>query len=84
VSNLERRLTDAARLGFHTALVPHSAAADGRRGALPNITGIRPVPVGTLNDAVSFAMKPELSTEQPRRTALRAVPSDNGSNAAAR
>ncbi len=84
VSNLERRLTDAARLGFHTALVPRAAAADGRNGTLPIITGIRSVPVATLNDAVGLAMKAEASLEQPRRAALRAVPSDNGSSAAAR
>jgi DNA repair protein RadA/Sms len=75
VSSLEQRLGDASRLGFHTALVP--PAASGGKG-LPEVPGIRCIPVSTLSDAVALALRPDLSANAPRRAALRSVPSVHG------
>ena len=52
VSGLERRLREAARLGFTAAIVPRSA-----RGApTPSIAGLRVMEVGTLREAVQVAL----------------------------
>jgi len=50
VSGLDRRLREAARLGFFRAIVP-----EGRRGAVA-VEGIRVVPVANLRDAVRAAL----------------------------
>jgi DNA repair protein RadA/Sms len=71
VGGLERRLAEAGRLGFTTALVPagHDREVVGPAGA-----GMRTVPVHTLADAIDAALSlsghPELAS---RRTALRSV-----------
>ena len=52
VSGLDRRLREAARLGFERAVVP----AAGR--APTGVDGIRVVPVATLRDAVRVALLP--------------------------
>jgi DNA repair protein RadA/Sms len=76
VSGLERRLIDAARLGFHSAIVPRPMRGAG--DALPEIAGIRAFPVDTLNDAVTLALTPKgaagTSIGRPRRPVLRSVP----------
>jgi len=51
VSGLDRRLREAARLGFERAIVP----AGGRT---PAADGIRVVPVGSLRDALRAALLP--------------------------
>jgi DNA repair protein RadA/Sms len=51
VSGLDRRLREAARLGFERAIVPV-----GRGGAPPRIDGIRAIPVANLKDAISAAL----------------------------
>jgi DNA repair protein RadA/Sms len=71
VSGLERRLIDAARLGFHTALVPGSHTGEV---VAPEVSGIRTVPVDTLHDAVGFVLNLDHGKAPPRRPALRAVP----------
>jgi len=50
VSQLERRLTEAARLGFKKCLVPRS----GFSGI--HVTDIEPVPVSTLREAVKLGL----------------------------
>ncbi|HTK44458.1 MAG TPA: DNA repair protein RadA [Patescibacteria group bacterium] len=52
VSGLDRRLREAARLGFERAIVP----AGGR--ASSGVEGIRAVPAATLRDAVRAALLP--------------------------
>jgi DNA repair protein RadA/Sms len=52
VSGLERRLREAARLGFSAAIVP----PPGRGAAAPEVTGLRVTQVSTLREAVRLAM----------------------------
>jgi DNA repair protein RadA/Sms len=52
VSGLDRRLREAARLGFERAIVP----AGGREGSA--VEGIQAVPVATLRDALRAALLP--------------------------
>jgi len=52
VSGLDRRLREAARLGFERAIVP----AGGRASTV--VEGIRAVPVGNLRDALRAALLP--------------------------
>ena len=52
VIGLERRLREAARLGFGRAIVPRA----GRGSPLPVIAGIEIVPVATLRDAIEAAL----------------------------
>ncbi len=54
VTGLERRLREAARLGFTAAIVP----PPGRGGGLPDVPGLRVQPVSTLRDAVDAALGP--------------------------
>ncbi len=70
VGGLERRLADASRLGFETALVPGGHTGDV---VAPEVAGIRTLPVNTLNDAVSVVFKMSLPTPTGRRASLRAV-----------
>ncbi|CAN5784311.1 DNA repair protein RadA [soil metagenome] len=52
VSQIDRRLTEVARLGFSRAIVPrHGAPASGRFG------GLEVVPVGSLYEAVAAAFQ---------------------------
>jgi DNA repair protein RadA/Sms len=52
VVGLERRLREAARLGFTTAIVPRPAGA----ASIAPIDGLAVVPVGTLRDAIEAAL----------------------------
>ena len=52
VAGLERRLREAARLGFRAAIVPRP----GRGGTTPDIGGMDLVEVATLRDAVAAAL----------------------------
>src|SRR5450432_467337 len=52
VAGLERRLREAARLGFDRAIVPRP----GRAGTIPSIEGIEVVAVATLREAVERAL----------------------------
>jgi DNA repair protein RadA/Sms len=55
VPGLERRLREAARLGFRRAIV----AGGGRGQAVPStVDGLAVVPVLTLRDAVEAALEP--------------------------
>ncbi len=51
VPGLERRLREAARLGFRTAIVPKS-----RRGDAPEIKGMTVVAVSNLREAIGHAL----------------------------
>ena len=65
VSGLDRRLREAARLGFERAIVPAA------RGAAPGrVDGIRVIPVGSLRDAVATA----LDGSAARATRSAAIP----------
>ena len=50
VGGLERRLREAARLGFRRAIVPAG------RAKLPAIPGLDVIAVGTLRDAIRAAL----------------------------
>jgi DNA repair protein RadA/Sms len=65
VSGLDRRLREAARLGFDRAIVP-----GGRSGAPAAVPGIRIVPVASLRDALEAALAPAA----PRTTGANQVP----------
>jgi DNA repair protein RadA/Sms len=60
VPQLERRLAEAARLGFRRALVPATPAAAGRGATAGRRTGPGPelVPVADLRDAVARGLTP--------------------------
>src|SRR5207342_127744 len=66
VVGLERRLREAARLGFRDAIVPHPGG--GTR--LPAIDGLEVVPVATLRDAIAAALSERPS---PRGEAVPAM-----------
>ena len=66
VVGLERRLREAARLGFGRAIVPHPGG--GTR--LPAIDGLEVVPVATLRDAIAAALADRPS---PRGEAVPAM-----------
>jgi DNA repair protein RadA/Sms len=51
VPGLERRLREAARLGFHFALVPRP-----RRGELPQLPGMTVIPAANLREAIGHAL----------------------------
>jgi DNA repair protein RadA/Sms len=53
VSGLERRLREAARLGFNRAIVP----SGGRGERSPAVPGMEIEAVGTLRDAVEAALR---------------------------
>jgi DNA repair protein RadA/Sms len=71
VGGLERRLAEASRLGFSTALVP--AAHAGEPVAPAGVQGIRTIPVATLNDAITAAARLSSRDPQSRRPVLRPV-----------
>jgi DNA repair protein RadA/Sms len=65
VSGLERRLREAARLGFTAAIVSPPAHGAG----LPDVPGLRVQPVSTLRDAVDAALgsrSPAVATDSRR------------------
>jgi DNA repair protein RadA/Sms len=70
VSALDRRLAEAARLGFKTAMVPMDHLGDAVR---PEIAGVRTIPVANIADALQLAVNLSTSHPGPRRPALRAV-----------
>jgi DNA repair protein RadA/Sms len=51
VPGLDRRLREAARLGFKTAVVPRS-----RHGVAPEVKGISVIAVGNLREAIGHAL----------------------------
>jgi DNA repair protein RadA/Sms len=51
VPGLERRLREAARLGFRTAVVPKS-----RRGDPPEVKGMTVLAVSNLREAIGHAL----------------------------
>jgi DNA repair protein RadA/Sms len=67
VTGIERRLADAARLGFTRALVPLGRSDD----PVPHVAGIHAVPVSTLVDAVTLGLQTQ--RKQAPRVPLRAV-----------
>jgi DNA repair protein RadA/Sms len=69
VSGLERRLREAARLGFRRAIVPRAA-----RDAGPGVEGIELVLAGTLREAIELALTPPAPrrSEAPEVTPARA------------
>jgi DNA repair protein RadA/Sms len=71
VGGLDRRLAEAARLGFTTALVPGAHAAEPVSPAASQ--GIRTVPVASLKEAIDTAGNVGSCAAQDRRPALRPV-----------
>ena len=75
IGGLDRRLGEAARLGFTTALVPGAHAGETMSPSAAH--GMRTVPVATLHEAMARAA--ELGRRSPddrRPPVLRAVPND--------
>jgi DNA repair protein RadA/Sms len=64
VAGLERRLREAARLGFRRAIVPRGS----RSGSVPAIPGVDVVGAGSLRDAIDAALD-----EAPGRVASRSA-----------
>jgi DNA repair protein RadA/Sms len=62
VSQLERRLQEAARRGFRRAMTPRLA---GRNGGGPRL-GLEVVEVDDLAQAIDLAFRPEVAVVQPR------------------
>ena len=56
VTGLERRLREAARLGFVRAVVPRPP----RGGPAPAVDGLEIVAVGTLRDAIAAALQTDV------------------------
>jgi DNA repair protein RadA/Sms len=52
VAGLERRLREAARLGFATAIVPRP----GRSGRSVAVTGLEVIEVATVRDAIGVGL----------------------------
>ena len=69
VGGVDRRLAEAARLGFTIALVP-AGQADRPTGA---DDGLQVVPVATLGDAIAAVTAVRAASAQPRRPALRTL-----------
>ncbi|HSY15625.1 MAG TPA: magnesium chelatase domain-containing protein, partial [Jatrophihabitantaceae bacterium] len=76
VTGLERRLGEAARLGFRTALIPRdylgSTHAAGTTDTA-DVAGIRTVPVATVEEAITAAVNLTSALTEPRRPVLRAI-----------
>ena len=75
VSALERRLAEASRLGFRTAIVPMNHVGDV---VGPEIAGVRTLPVATIADALQLARNISAEDPGPRRPALRSVRGNRG------
>ncbi|MGI8761142.1 MAG: DNA repair protein RadA [Jatrophihabitantaceae bacterium] len=71
VSSLERRLDEAARLGFTTALVPEG---DSGERLAPAASAIRTVPVATIAEALRAIENLRERDGEQRRSALRPIP----------
>jgi DNA repair protein RadA/Sms len=71
VAGLPRRLAEAARLGFRTALVPADPSRLSRasRPEMPEVSGLRIVPVRTIGEAVTAASRAALTPLPGRRDA---------------
>jgi DNA repair protein RadA/Sms len=65
---IERRLREAARLGFGRAIVGHPAD----RASLPRIEGMRVTAISSLRDALVAALEPKIA--EPGTAAEPAVP----------
>jgi DNA repair protein RadA/Sms len=80
VGALQRRLAEAARLGFTTALVPRAHDGDPLG---PGAAGIRTVPVETVSDAVAAVRNlGRYASRDARRATLRSL--DGGREALAK
>jgi hypothetical protein len=73
VSGLERRLREAARLGYGQAIVPRATARDAR---VP--PGIEAVQVATLREAVERALGPRDRAGRPETPSTVLVAQTNG------
>ena len=71
VPALGRRLAEAARLGFTTALVPSA-----HKGEKVNCDGLETVPVATLGDALAAVTNLRSHGTVRRRPTLRSVPGE--------
>jgi DNA repair protein RadA/Sms len=70
VRGLERRLREAARLGFRRAIVPAGDEAERLRGGVPGSSGtLEVIAVATLRDALSVS-----AAAHPRVTPLASEP----------
>ena len=68
VPGLERRLREAARLGFRTAIVPVS-----RRGDVPMVAGMEVIAVANLRTAIGHAVGAASGAGRPSRQTARRV-----------
>ena len=67
VAGIERRLREAARLGFARAIIPRAT-----RGPAPRVTGLVVVEVGSLRDAIRAAVgEPAAEQDRARRRPSR-------------
>lgn len=73
VSGIDRRLREAARLGFEVAVLPAG------RGAVGPVPGMRLLPVANLGEALAATLGPAVATRSVRKPAVTAVPIEPGS-----
>ncbi len=66
VAGLDRRLREALRLGFTSAIVPSTS-----RATLSDIPGMRVHRVATLREAIAVALGVERTTRSPERVPVR-------------
>ena len=66
VAGLDRRLREALRLGFTSAIVPSTS-----RATLSDIPGMRVHRVATLREAIAVALGAERTTRSPERVPVR-------------
>jgi DNA repair protein RadA/Sms len=74
VGSLDRRLAEAARLGFTHALVPAGHAGDTIADSA--LQGLTPHPIGTLADAIAAIKGLSGGPRRARRPNLRSVRSE--------
>jgi DNA repair protein RadA/Sms len=74
VASLDRRLAEAARLGFTHALVPAGHAGDTIADSV--LRGLTPHPIGTLADAIAAIKGLNGGPRRARRPNLRSVRGD--------
>jgi DNA repair protein RadA/Sms len=76
VSQLERRLSEAAKLGFTRAIYPKAVHGNGKNLKLP--AGLQGVPVGTIAEALDKALIYSAQSSQRRKPRNKEIDENQG------